>query len=794
MILVTDGGQPMFTLNTDNTTYCFHVLPSGHLEHLYYGARINTGGDFRNAAQMHVKYPAGNLISYSKEEKELNLENVCQEISTHGKGDIREAFLEITYPDGNLTSDFIYESYRIYKYDGNDDNSCGNDAEIKGMPSAQGADEEAVITLKAKDYNVWLKLIYGIFENCGCITRSARLINGENADILADRLLSCQVDFPDGDFDFINFSGAWAREMNATRIHVPDGFVVNSSKTGTSGSRHNPFVVLARRGTDENSGEAYGFNLVYSGNHYESAGLNSFGKLRFLSGINPDGFQASLAPQSEFQTPQAVLTFSKEGLNGMSANMHRFVREHIVRGKWKNRPRPVIFNSWEAAYFKFNESMLLGMAKTAKELGIETFVMDDGWFGKRDNDSCSLGDWNVNKKKIPDGLSGFAGKLKKIGLEFGIWVEPEMVSEDSDLYRTHPEWAVRMHGHGHSEGRNQMLLNLTDIEVRQYLTQKMSEVFKDAGVSYVKWDMNRIFSDEYGYGLKNQKEFAHRYVLGLYEILDELTKRFPDILFEGCASGGNRFDLGMLAYMPQIWASDNTDAYCRAKIQTGCSYGYPMSVVSAHYSDCPNHQTLRNILPETRFDVAVFANLGYECNLKDLSTDEKNEIKEQISFYKKYRDRIFDSDFYRLDCGNENYNGSKIYGWICVSKDKSFALGFQMQGENAANFPDACFRAKGLDNGSMYHFYNRPLKYNIKNFGNLINMVSPVHIKKDSLTHNIIAHFVKMDGEKEDYTVSGDVLNNCGIRLKQNYASAGFDSDVRFYQDFCARLYIMEKI
>jgi alpha-galactosidase len=471
--------------------------------------------------------------------------------------------------------------------------------------------------------------------------------------------------------------------------------------------------------------------------------------------------------------------------------MHEFIRKHIVRGEWRDKERPVLLNSWEANYFKFNESKLLKQAKAAKEAGIELFVLDDGWFGKRNDDTTSLGDWYENREKLTNGLNGLADKINAMGLDFGIWVEPEMVNEISDLYVAHPDWAVKVPGRDHSLGRNQMFLDLTREEVCSYLIEELTRVFSSANITYVKWDMNRIFSDYYSTSLpaERQQEFGHRYILGLYRILAVLTERFPKILFESCASGGNRFDLGMLCYIPQTWASDNTDAICRAAIQNGYSYGYPMSVIGAHVSSCPNHQTLRNTSLETRFEVAAFGLLGYECNLADLSMEDKKLVEEQITFYKKYRKGLQFGDFYRIKNGEGG-----IYQWITVDQEKETAFGLFLQKEARANYSYGCFKTKGLAPQKCYHMTNRQHIFNIKEFGDLINMISPIHIKKDSITHNIIALIKKMPGEVEDCKALGEVFQYGGVKLKQGFAGTGYNDDTRLFQDYASRFYIWEAV
>lgn len=808
-----ENGQ-VFVLETAHTTYAFCVRESGHLEHLYYGEKIDVHYDLSAAVSSKCKYPGGNLVNYSKEYSSLTLETLCQEISSVGKGDVREPFCVIEHVDGSYTSDFVFDSFEVHEefiksdfvVDENDFTQEGTAeitsensmVQLTGLPTAHHPTQQLVVHMKSLGRNVFMDLYYEIYEDCDCITRSCQVRNQEDGKITIHRLMSAQVDFRDCDYEMMHFSGAWVREMTPETIPVSRGKIINSSSTGTSSNRNNPFIILKRSDTNDDHGKCFASNLIYSGNHYECAEVGSFGKLRFVTGINPNGFSYGLSAGETFVTPQAVITFSENGLNDLSHHMHEFVRNHIVRGMWAKKERPVLLNSWEAAYFKFDEGKLLKMARNAAKAGCELFVLDDGWFGNRNDDTKSLGDWTCNMQKLPGGLKGLSDKIHGLGLQFGIWVEPEMVNVDSECYRTHPDWAVDIPGMNHSEGRNQRILNLTRTDVRDYVVEEMTKVFSSADINYVKWDMNRIFSDTYSDEFADQdisqQEFLHRYVLGLYDILERLTRAFPEILFEGCASGGNRFDLGILCYMPQIWASDNTDAWCRAGIQTGYSYGYPMSVVSAHVSGCPNHQTLRNTSIETRFEVAMFGCLGYECNLADMSEEDRERIYQQIALYKKLRPVLFTGDYYRINNGKRTYFGDEVYEWICVSKDRKNAVAFQMHNMAVPNMPEVTFQAKGLDDSVVYHMSNRILKYNVKAFGDLINAVSPIHVKQDSITHRIISKFVKMDGETEDITASGSVFNHCGVALHQNYGATGYDNEVRYYQDFSSRIFIFEAV
>ena len=620
--------------------------------------------------------------------------------------------------------------------------------------------------------------------------------------------MSMQLDLADNCYDAIFFGGAWARELQSYRTKINGGMHISRSTTGTSSNRANPFFMLAKESTTEDFGECYGFNLIYSGNHMEITDANAYGKVRILSGINDEGFEYVLNDKDFLEAPEAVLSYSDSGFNSLSQNFHEFVRENIVRGVWKRKERPVLLNSWEAAYFKFDESKLVRLAKKAAQVGVELFVMDDGWFGERNDDTTSLGDWEVNLKKIPGGLKGLCDKINKLGLSFGLWVEPEMVNEKSKLFEAHPDWCLMNPSTPHSEGRNQRILDLSRKEVRDYIIESMSNVFSSANIEYVKWDMNRVFTDVFSVGEKPEKmgEIAHRYVLGLYEIMDELTKRFPKVLFEGCSSGGNRFDLGILCYFPQIWASDNTDPICRSEIQEGLSYGYPLSTIGAHVSASPNHQTLRRTPLKTRSAIASFGCLGYECNLSDFSKEETDAIPKEILLYKAYRETMQFGTFYRsgrgpavsLDSsansvlGNPSGEGN-ITEWTVVSKDKTAAVGMMLKKLALPNIQNTVYRPKGLDNDFRYLFINKELEYDIRDFGDLINTVSPIHLKQDSLLLDIIAKKVKLPSEKENYTAKGSFLNTAGIQLCQDYAGTGYNENVRYAQDFSVKMYIMEK-
>ncbi|MCR5672228.1 MAG: alpha-galactosidase [Lachnospiraceae bacterium] len=780
----------VFILDTKNTTYAFRITDIGYPEHLYYGKKIRlcddvSGKVMTDALTEKHEFVPGNNNVYDNDNSNFTLNDIRLELSSQGKGDNREPFLEVVHEDGSRTSDFVFESFEI----------TDEKPTLETLPSSFDDRREAcslVVTFADRSYDLAVRLYYHVFEDCDVITRSARLINRGKENVRILRFMSVQIDDYDSDYIFTTFNGAWIREMGRYDHELNRGTVINGSNAGTSSSTANPFVMLSKKCTNENEGLAYGFNLIYSGNHMELAQVSEFGKLRLLCGINPKGFEYILAGGESFEAPEAVMTVSTKGFNGMSHNMHTFIEDHILRGKWASAQRPVLLNSWEAAYFDINESKLLKMARKAKDVGIELFVMDDGWFGHRDDDKSSLGDWHANTKKLPQGVRGLSDKIHDLGLKFGIWVEPEMISEDSDLYRAHPDWAMRIKDKPHSPGRNQMILDLANPDVCTYITDVLSDLFAGGGIDYVKWDMNRTMTDVFSPYLPadRQGETAHRYMLGLYGILDKLTKDHPDILFEGCASGGNRFDLGMLCFFSQIWGSDDTDAVERVSIQTGYSYGYPPRTVSAHVSSVPNHQTLRMTPLETRYDVAAFGSLGYECNLCDLDQQTLAAIKDQISLYKKWRSVFQTGRFYR---GEDIYKGNTVT-WNVVSPDGSRSAALLFEKLATVNDQRGKLKVHGLEAGSKYRFYNRPFNIDIRVFGDLINTISPIHVKNGSVVHDIISKIVKLDGEKEDVIVYGDTLSEAGILLSPKFSSTGFNERTRVFPDFASRLYFIEKI
>lgn len=765
-------------LSSKNTSYVMQITGAGHIRHLYYGKKICTVHGLEAMTPVR-RYVPGNSIAYA--DNTVSQEDMCLEASTWGMGDYGESFIEVASGLTPLSTDFVYSGMEVLE------NRCVPE----NMPFSYSDTpvETLKLTLEDRSHEFILELYYTVYEECDVITRTARFINKSQEKVIIKRFMSNQLDLDSTDYELVTFNGAWAREMEMVTKKCGMGTLVNESRTGTSSSRANPFVMLKAEAASEDIGECYGFNLVYSGNHYESAGVNAFNRLRFQQGINPFMFEATVDSEGHFDVPEAVMTYSYEGTGTMSRNMHNFIRKHIVRGRYRDEERPVLINSWESYYFDVNSKKALNLAKTAADLGIELFVLDDGWFGQRNDETSSLGDWTVNIKKFPDGLMRLSEDIAKNECRFGLWVEPEMVNENSELFKNHPDWILGKKQQ--ALGRNQFILDLTNPEVCSYITEVMSDIFSSARISYVKWDMNRNISDveEPSLSADNCGEISHRYVLGLYSILDKLTKEYPDILFESCASGGNRFDLGMLCYMPQTWGSDNTDALCRMKMQYSYSYGYPQSVVGAHVSASPNHQTLRSTSLDTRFNVAAMGLLGYELNLGDLGSADKDIIKKHIAFYKKYRAVFQFGDSYRL-CSGEHGKYSLMY----VSPDKETAVCIYFTREGITNGPLEKIKFKGLDPDAIYKVENLETQLELKDFGGLVNMVSPIHIKQGSIVENVASRFVKFENEKEDVKASGSALMYAGMYLTQRFDGTGYDKGIRVMKDCDSRIYVLTKI
>ncbi|HKM30096.1 MAG TPA: alpha-galactosidase [Bacilli bacterium] len=761
-----------FVLETKQTSYVITYTKSGLLLHDYYGAKVEFV-DFECIRQK-LENGRGTAVLFENNKDEF-IDDLDLEVSTIGVGDYRENMLTINASIHGYTNCFKYQGYEILAA-----------SPIEPLPCSYGETESLKINLYDEVLECQLELYYKVYYEADVITRYARIINLSDKSYNIERFFSNQIDFSENDFVMLTFDGAWSTERHVNKKRLTSGIYINDSKSGVSSNKHNPLVILKKKTTTESSGECYGFNLVYSGNHKTLIEVKTNAKVRLLSGINDFAFNYTL--EKEFITPEAIMTYSPAGLNALSQNMHYFVNNHIVRGVWKNKERPVLVNNWEATYFNFDEKKLLTLAKASKDVGIELFVLDDGWFGNRNDDTSSLGDYNVNLKKLPKGLKSLCDKVNNLDMMFGLWVEPEMVSPDSNLYRSHPEWAIQVPNRKPSIGRNQLVLDLTNPQVREYLIESLTEVFSSCNLSYVKWDFNRPLTDMWGSTLNNQGEFFHKYNLGLYEILAAINQRFPQILFEGCASGGNRFDLGMLCYFPQIWTSDDTDYLERLYIQTGTSYGYPLSTIGAHVSDAPNHQTLRKTPLASRFNISMFGVLGYELNIATLTNQEITEIKKQVDIYKTHRHALQYGKFYRSSKTIFAKNNS--YFWV-VDQDKAVVAFFQSLVH--PNQPEDIMYIYGLPEQGVYKFKNISQKINLKTFGGLINIVSPIKLKLNGKLHNFVSRVYQLKSAQEEYLITGEMVKKAGVRLKGQFLGTGFNSNVRVLGDFGSCIYILEK-
>jgi alpha-galactosidase len=778
MITKTDR---LFNLSTKRTTYLFAVTETGHLEHLYYGRKLDNPYISIDAFAEKRSQPIGCSVAYDSDHPTLFLTNLSTEYSSGGKGEMRECPLDIEYGRGMQTLDFVYQSARVV---------AGKPRMFGGLPQAYGEKSQCTtveVMLRDKVLPLRLGLTYTVFEESDVITRRVTLYNDSVQTVRINNIASLQLDLT-GEWDLTTFDGAWARERYMHTRPITAGIIVNDSKSGVSSADHNPCIFL----TNERE-ECIGVNLIYSSNHREVVERSPFGKTRIITGINPATFSWQLSPQDRFQSPEAILTYSPSGMNGASANFHHFINNHIVRGAWKFRERPVLVNNWEATYFKFTEEKLLALARESAELGVELFVLDDGWFGFRDDDNSSLGDWSVNTKKLPSGLSGLSQEIHRLGMMFGLWVEPEMVSMESQLYKNHPDWMIAIPNRRASVGRNQYILDLSRQDVRSHLFEALSEVFHLGDVNYVKWDMNRPFSDLYSTNpeVQHHGEFLHRYILGLYDLLEKLTQAFPNILFESCASGGNRFDLGMLCYMSQIWTSDNTDALSRLYIQEGTSCGYPLSTMGAHVSASPNHQTLRRSDLESRFNVAAFGVLGYELDITRLSRQQKEAIRSQISFYKAHRSLLQYGRFTRVRLAN---SPSNQVVWAVSNRDKSELLVLFAQKLAEANPGGDILRLEDTDTKAIYEVFPRQQKLDIKMFGDLVNRISPIPITEGGIAQETISKAIALDSEVEHYRASGEQIAYGGIKLNQQFGGTGYDSMTRVLGDFGSRIYLFKRI
>lgn len=692
MSIIYSDAARTFLLHTENSTYQMKISDLGYLLHIYYGERMED----EDISSLITHYDRGFSPNPNEagQDRTISLDVMPQEFSSAGVGDYRVSSIEVENGDFSRAFEGRYLGHRIYsgKY------------ELKGLPGLRVREGDKADTLEVdlKDFVTGLKvtLCYSVFENLDVIARSVKVANEGESAIQLKKIMSVTMDYLESDLDWIHFDGRHTMEREPHRNPLDYGQHAIGSIRGTSSHQHNPFVILCEPEATEERGGCYGFSFVYSGNFQCVVQKDQFDQARLVMGIHPDRFSWRLQPGESFSAPEVILAFSERGLTGLSHIYHRIFRTNLNDSMYMEEKRPVLINSWEAAYFDFNHEKLVEMARHALDLGVDLFVLDDGWFSDRNDDYNALGDWEVNREKLPRGLAGLAEDINALGLDFGIWVEPEMVSESSRLYREHPDWALKIPGRPVTRGRYQLVLDLSREDVQDYIVDFMNHMLSEANIKYVKWDMNRSISEIWSCREPSgQGAVFHKYVLGLYAVLERIERAHPEVLFEGCSGGGGRFDAGMLYYHPQIWCSDNTDAINRLKIQYGTSFGYPVSAMGAHVSVCPNHQTGRTTPLKTRAVVAMSGTYGYELDPGKLSEEEKKECRELTAEYRKYRDLIYKGDYYRLE---SPYSGKGFTSWAFVSGDQSEALVNMVITDKEPNHAQRYLKLRGLKKDTRY--------------------------------------------------------------------------------------------
>ena len=683
-----DQKNKTFRIDTPSSTYCITVAQKGYLSHSYYGPKIGDDDVSYLTRQFEYFMSQGDLFR----EKHTLLDFLPQEMPTDGMGDFRESALAISNDKGNNGVELMYKDFKIL-----------DEAQtLPGLPSVFGNKAQTLeIICQDEILQTQVHLFYTVFEDLDAIIRSTRIVNNGTNPIFIKKALSASFDIDSDNYDVITLHGSWARERHIERHPVHMGKQGVLSMRGETSHQEHPFIALVDHNTDENSGKVYAMNFIYSGNFVADVQKNQFDSIRMVMGINPENFCWKLNAGQIFDTPQAVLVFSDKGLNGMSHTFHDLYRDHLIRSPYKNKMRPILINNWEATYFEFDTEKLLDIAREASKDGIEMLVMDDGWFGCRNSDNCSLGDWFVNEEKIKGGLKYLVEEVNKLGMKFGIWFEPEMISPDSDLYRSHPDWAIQIPGRTPGMSRQQLVLDITRKEVEDYAYECVAKILRSANIEYVKWDMNRQLSDIGSLSLPADQigEFYHRYVLALYRMQNKLVTEFPNLLLENCSGGGARFDPGMFYFSPQIWCSDDTDAIERLSIQEGTALIYPLSTMGAHVSVCPNHAVGRVTPFKTRGYVALSGTFGYELDITKLPQEERALIPHQVELYKKYSDLVRTGDYWRIASYSQNH---EYDCWMSLSKDKKRALVTFVQVFNHPNYKTRFIKIQGLDENKKY--------------------------------------------------------------------------------------------
>lgn len=759
-----------YCLSTEKTSLLFHVNEEKKLTLEYYGKRIISELEIPSLIR---KYPyiQGSSVSYSEEKKSDCLDSMKLVFSTLGKGDYFSPSAIMKNKESSLF-DFTFVACKRTEV-----------SPLSILPFPHDGKEEIIFTLEEKKMSVYVELHYILFEKENVIAQYIKVINSNAKELIINKICSLQLPLINQDYELISTYGNWAGELNLKRQFLTFGKTTLESLCGASSNRHNPLFLLKKKDANYQCGDVFGFNLMYSSNFENTIEMNSFEDIRVQVGISSTGFEKRLKQNEEFVTPVAIMSYTYEGINELSSQFHDFVNLHVIDRNFAFKERPVCYNNWEATEMKFDKSKIISLMKKASKLGVELFVLDDGWFSTRDDDSHGLGNWEVNEKKIPGGLESLAFEAKKRNLNFGIWMEPEMVNVDAPIYKEHPEYIVQDKFHNPSFGRNQLVLDLRKKEVQDFVYHSVAQVLKSADISYLKWDYNRNISD---YDNRDGT-FFYDYICGLYSVLRRLKQEFPDVLFENCASGGNRFDLGMLSFFPQSWQSDDTDSYQRTLIQEGALLGYPLSCLSNHVSCMTSKQMLRYTSYDNKFNTACFGVLGYELNLDDLSKQDIEILSSQIQFYKEHRKTLQFGKVYQ----DQSYfeNDTKMMEAL-YDKEALVVLYDKIQKPNPKERHLRCF---GLKDDTLYAYKTRKESIPLRKFGSLINYVSKVHINPDGMMISFLSKRMDMKSEEDIGVVSGRCLSSLGPVLSQEWSGVGYDEDIRLMSDFGSRLYLIEE-
>lgn len=764
-----------FVLTNKQFSYVIEIDKFAHVTSKYIGHPLREGEDINAFIYKEAFAPGSSLVYDEEVDPHFSYDQWPLEVATYGKGDYREPSIAFSQ-GGQELFDFKYVSHEVL-------DSLRMEV---SLPTPHNITDVIIIKLEDKLNKVELYLQYGLSETA--LVRNVKLVNKNEEPLKIRRLMSMNLDIPNNNYILYTPYGAWISENNIARKPLTPGVYVHEAKTGSSSAKHNPFSLLIDGELGSTSGNGLGFNFLYSGSHYSSYELTTFDNVRIQIGLNPADFHPTLEKDEALTTPFVVLTFSDKGQNGVSQNLHKFTVDHVLRPKFARADRPIVINNWEATYFSFTEKKIKAIIDSASEMGMELFCLDDGWFGRRSDDTKGLGDWVVNPKKLPKGLASLAKYANKKGLKFGLWFEPEMVNIDSKLYENHPEWMIKVANIKPSSGRHQYVLDLSLKEVQDYIIDSVTKILKSADITYVKWDFNRVLSD-LGSIKTPSNRLTYDYYLGLYRVLDVLTTTFPDVLFENCASGGGRFDLGMLSYFDQTWTSDNTDAVARLAIQSGTALAYPLVTISNHVSDSPSHSMLRNTPLHTRFNVAAFGVLGYELDLSKFRHLQKDWTKQHIELYKEHRSLLQHGTFYQLETPLTSEN----YIWSVVSEDKKEAIVGYYQLLNSLIKGQDRIKLAGLDDDLLYDVKVIRQDHEITMFGGLVSLALPKGIDMDGKIFRAIAkrksaeEFLNI-GTNETYVVSGYALNRGALLLNPQWRMTGVSEKMRILGDYGSTL------